>query len=180
MKLFYRDHSCGDHVMGRCLFLKNLHDPLLKLVNIISFSTILMVCSKHWGLIIIYLLVRSGNWGCLVTWFCYQLIAKPGTLGCQIKGPDCLFISYFLPTWPKPYLALRLYFFRGHLAACTKFASDRPTETVKPVHVGYFTCHLWTLSHLFSVYMAVIIHILHDENQFLLKTVVFARRLNQK
>ena len=79
VKLFYRDHSCGDPVMSRCLFLKNLHGLLLKLVNIISFSTILMVCSKHWGLIIIYLWVRSRKWGCLVTWFCYQLIAKPGT-----------------------------------------------------------------------------------------------------
>ena len=31
-----------------------------------------------------------------------------------------------------------------------------------------------------TLYMAVIIHILHDENQSLLKTVVSARGLNQK
>ena len=77
------------------------------------------------------------------------------------------------------YLALPVYFFWGYLAACTKFKSDRPTETIKCVNVDYFTSHSWALYHLISVYMAVIIHILHDENQSLLKTVVSARRLNQ-
>ena len=34
-------------------------------------------------------LVKSWNCGCLVTWFCYQLIAKPGNK-----------IAAFLMTWP--------------------------------------------------------------------------------
>ena len=29
----------------------------------------------HWGRVM-HIWVRSWNWGCLVTWFCYQLIAK--------------------------------------------------------------------------------------------------------
>ena len=71
----------------------------------------------------------------------------------------------------------KLYYF--YILGVSHLKSDRPTVTVNRVHVDYFTCHLWELSHLFSVYMAVIIHILHDENQSLLKTVVFARGLNQ-
>ena len=34
--------------------------------------------SKIPAKIIIFMWVRSRNCGCLVTWFCYQLIAKPG------------------------------------------------------------------------------------------------------
>ena len=81
----------------------------------------------------------------------------------------CLLIYFsFFADLTYAYLALPFYFFRGHLAACTKFKSDRPTETIKCVNVDFFTCHLWALCHLISVYMAVIIHILHDENQSLL------------
>ena len=32
--------------------------------------------------------VRSRNWGCLVTWFCYQLIAKPGNKTASVPWPD--------------------------------------------------------------------------------------------
>ena len=32
--------------------------------------------------------VRSRNWGCLVTWFCYQLIAKPGNKTAPVLWPD--------------------------------------------------------------------------------------------
>ena len=32
--------------------------------------------------------VRSSNCGCLVTWFCYQLIAKPGNNTATISWPD--------------------------------------------------------------------------------------------
>ena len=32
--------------------------------------------------------VRSRNCGCLVTWFCYQLIAKPGNKTATISWPD--------------------------------------------------------------------------------------------
>ena len=84
-----------------------------------------------------------------------------------------IYFSFFADL-TQAYLALLFYFFRSHLAACTKFKSARPTETINPVNVDYFTCHLWELCHLISVYMAVIIHILHDENQSLLKTVVSA------
>ena len=32
--------------------------------------------------------VRSRNCGCLVTWFCYQLIAKPGKKTATVSWPD--------------------------------------------------------------------------------------------
>ena len=32
--------------------------------------------------------VRSRNCGCLVTWFCYQLIAKPGNRTAAVSWPD--------------------------------------------------------------------------------------------
>ena len=32
--------------------------------------------------------VRSRNCGCLVTWFCYQLIAKPGNKTATVSWPD--------------------------------------------------------------------------------------------
>ena len=32
--------------------------------------------------------VRSRRWGCLVTWFCYQMIAKPGNKTAALLWPD--------------------------------------------------------------------------------------------
>ena len=39
-------------------------------------------------LMYIYIWVRSRNCGCLVTWFCYQLIAKPGNKTAAVPWPD--------------------------------------------------------------------------------------------
>ena len=36
----------------------------------------------------IYIWVRSRNCGCLVTWFCYLLIAKPGNKTATVSWPD--------------------------------------------------------------------------------------------
>ena len=36
----------------------------------------------------VYDMVRSRNCGCLVTWFCYQLIAKPGNKTAAVSWPD--------------------------------------------------------------------------------------------
>ena len=41
----------------------------------------------HWGRVM-HIWVRSRNWGCLVTWFCYQLIAKPGNKTAAVSWPD--------------------------------------------------------------------------------------------
>ena len=71
------------------------------------------------------------------------------------------------------------FFFRGRLAACTKFKSDRPTETINPVNVDYSIFHLWAFSHLFLVYMAVsLLTYCMMKPIFIWKTVVSARGLN--
>ena len=36
----------------------------------------------------VYIWVRSRNCGCIVTWFCYQLIAKPGNKTATVPWPD--------------------------------------------------------------------------------------------
>ena len=42
---------------------------------------------------------RSRNWGCLVTWFCYQLIAKPGNKTATVSwpGPYAVDILKWIP-----------------------------------------------------------------------------------
>ena len=41
---------------------------------------------RYWKKICIW--VRSWNCGCLVAWFCYQLIAKPGNKTTAVAWPD--------------------------------------------------------------------------------------------
>ena len=38
--------------------------------------------------------VRSRNCGCLVTWFCYQLIAKPGNKTATVSWPDPYYLRW--------------------------------------------------------------------------------------
>ena len=45
-----------------------------------SYSSYQLTCLCIW--------VRSRNCGCLVTWFCYQLIAKPGNKTAVVSRPD--------------------------------------------------------------------------------------------
>ena len=62
------------------------------------------ICCHYWQHILVYIWIRSRNCGCLVTWFCYQLIAKLGnkkaTVQCLIHIQkqicwygDCILIS---------------------------------------------------------------------------------------
>ena len=43
--------------------------------------------------------VRSRNCGCLVTWFCYQLIAKPGNKTATVPWPDPLVVMHCTTAW---------------------------------------------------------------------------------
>ena len=67
----------------------------------IFFSFLTLKCTWDWGnvgkkvhghqtvgLSLILMWVRSRNCGCLVTWFCYQLIAKPGNKTAAVPWPD--------------------------------------------------------------------------------------------
>ena len=49
----------------------------------------------QWNIYIyIYIWLRSRNCGCLVTWFCYQLIAKPGNKTAAVSWPDLYIYIY--------------------------------------------------------------------------------------
>ena len=44
----------------------------------------------QWVFLCLFTWVRSRNCGCLVTWFCYQLIAKPGNMTAAVSWPGPL------------------------------------------------------------------------------------------
>ena len=71
-----------------CMFIHALKSLLISL-NTRTFSPV--------GYIYIYIWVRSRNCGCLVTWFCYQLIAKPGNKTAAVSWPDpYIYMQYSL------------------------------------------------------------------------------------
>ena len=50
--------------------------------------------------------IRSRRCGCLVTWFCYQLIAKPGNKTTAPSWPDpysAIFVTWHFMNWPWMY-----------------------------------------------------------------------------
>ena len=94
--------------------------------------------------------VRSRNFGCLVTWFCYQLIAKPGNKTATVSWPDpyiyilceyaLLFLYLYLITDEIKYFYL---YFIGIFAVFERYFSNK-------------------ISHLqICAYLEVEIHSLH-------------------
>ena len=61
--------------------------------------------------------VRSGNCGCLFTWFCYQLIAKPGNKTATVSWPDPYINTPYNPTFKSLLLSWRSGVSRFHLPA---------------------------------------------------------------
>ena len=53
--------------------------------------------------IYLYIWVGSRRWGCLVTWFCYHLITKPGN-------------KTVAPSWPDPYICIYMYIMSMYFA----------------------------------------------------------------
>ena len=72
------------HVMCKqilCSHQQNLHGSKIKFCTLFRSLSICGICEfKIWA--------RSRNGGCLVTWFCYQLIAKPGYKTATVPWPD--------------------------------------------------------------------------------------------
>ena len=94
------------------------------------------------------------------------------TQECQIEGQACLFIFNFLTTWPKLIWPYPFILSGVVWQPVLSFKSDGPNETINPMNFYYFTCHF--------VYIAVIIHILRDKNQYLLKNCCFWKRIRPK
>ena len=103
---FVWGESTGDYLT----FVRNIHwspvDPTHKEPIMLSFGVFFVVtikllnkqsgcwwfeatwCSCDSTDLINDIWVRSRNCGCLVTWFCYQLIAKPGIKTAAVSWPD--------------------------------------------------------------------------------------------
>ena len=71
-----------------------LYICIIFIMYILSWHFCLPICMY----IFIYILVGSRRWGCLVTWFCYHLITKPGD-------------KTVAPSWPDPYICIYIYIY---------------------------------------------------------------------
>ena len=67
--------------------------------------------------------IRSGRCGCLVTWFCYHLIAKPGHKTASLSWPD-LYIFFHL------FFRIELYISSVDMPPWTFMVSSWITETI--------------------------------------------------
>ena len=82
--------------------------------------------------------VRSRNCGCLVTWFCYQLIAKPGNKTAAVLWPD----PYVNPAFPSrfPSLSLFVLYLDKHIRPLSpSIASLLPCLVVLLFELGFVT-----------------------------------------
>ena len=79
--------------------------------------------TKRYFNVILMIWVRSGRWACLVTWFCYQRIAKPGN-------------KTVPPSWPDPYHHLR------SRMVCTGVIYQRLWLAVPPAR-DIISCCIW-------------------------------------
>ena len=84
-----------------------------------------MTTSRPASVFIIW--VRSGRCDCLVTWFCYQLIAKPGS-------------KTAAPSWPGPYV----FTIRLHPMNMMTSSNGNISCVTDPLR-GDFTGHRWIL-----------------------------------
>ena len=88
-----------------------------------------------WNMALIeFIWVRSRNCVCLVTWFCYQLIAKPGNKAAAVSWPDPYIIKPKVhPKSIKFYLHFHICDFRHSLLAevadiCSSIIVENPEE----------------------------------------------------
>ena len=81
--------------------------------------------------------VRWRRCGCLVTWFCYQLIAKPGN-------------KTATPSWPDPYIVIQQNEYE--IVACNISAVLPRSECVKNIVNIYRSCPSRSLTFCGSVW----------------------------
>ena len=73
--------------------------------------------------------VRSRNCGCLVTWFCYQLIAIPGNKTATVS-------------WPDPYTRVWIYVIRSF---SLNHAFARCIYRIGYIILEYLQCHILSI-----------------------------------
>ena len=93
----------------------------MKIVLLYDFhnNNVQMSKSENWlNMFLSWIWVRSRRCGCLVTWFCYQLIAKLGN-------------KTAAPSWPDPYTKMN----PGYFLPC-----GHSPETATNPHVSKYFC----------------------------------------
>ena len=79
---------------------RRVHFPCVQCSDVFMAShRIFHVSNIYIYIYIIYIWVRSRNCGCLVAWFCYRLIAKPGNKTAAVSWPGsyvCVYNIYIL------------------------------------------------------------------------------------
>ena len=68
---------------------------ILRVIN----TTRTLLCLLWFGYSRFYIWFRSRNYDCLVTWFCYQLTAKPGNKTATVSWPDPYIITDARSSW---------------------------------------------------------------------------------
>ena len=102
--------------------------------------------ANAWNLLLLFAIiwVRSRNCSCLVTWFCYQLIAKPGNKTATVPWPDqyheYIYSLSFLHTTTLPHRLL--FLLKPYLPHTDGHPESRHPRVP---HTGLSTCppHSW-------------------------------------
>ena len=100
--------------------------------------------------------VRSRNCGCLVTWFCYQLIAKPGNKTATVPCPDPYYVTGINHSSPCPMNIITcLYSPEGYRLMAP--------VGIKPCHHPHEMCGLWMWWHMESTVILQIIEVIRSQ-----------------
>ena len=99
---------------------------------------------------IIYIWVRSQRFGCLVTWFCYHLIAKPGNKTAASSRPDpyAKFSCRLLNVMGPPVPGLLLIMLHCHDNAGKKRRTNQTFPVARP------KCLMGDFTNLYGIYKA--------------------------
>ena len=106
-----------------------------------------------WSLVKIWIWVKSRNCGCLVTWFCYQLIAKPGN-------------KTATASWPDPYIVT--------CYSCWKYCRYDTCVNKMDNHWFRFTVRLWVRPQIITAHsrMVLLKHWGRDKMAAILRTTL--------
>ena len=94
-------------------------------MNIQFYSPLSSYFSARGSYIIIW--VRSRRCSCLVTWFCYQLIAKPGN-------------KTAAPSWPDPYAVGFIYPGKARFSFTYYWEVLRCVQIIEDIMMVVFVC----------------------------------------
>ena len=91
--------SCGLRKKDTEMWRNRCHsNSQVRTIVLVPYQYTVVVSKTCFGKEVLFRIwVRLRNCGCLVTWFCYQLIAKPGNKAATVSWPDPYISGYNLP-----------------------------------------------------------------------------------